>query len=124
MVSKKLNLIEEEVLRLSGLSEEKFSKDTPLATFTTPEWAVNKPFDDHFKCLICLNVVSANMSECSDCNKVFCSSCIQEWGRKSSTCPNCREQFNPNPKPNRFVVNVLNDLLFKCKMCTQNFKYS
>jgi len=85
---------------------------------------VQKPFNDHFICSICVSVVSVNAVECSQCQKLNCKKCIDLWQDKSKTCPNCRAVVVPNSKPNRFVYQSLEEMLFKCGQCSLVYKYS
>jgi hypothetical protein len=64
------------------------------------------------------------MVECSKCDKLCCKKCMSEWAKKSKTCPNCRANFIPVEKINRFIVNSLNVIEFKCNSCEEKFKFS
>ena len=64
------------------------------------------------------------MVECSSCEKLCCKKCMSEWTKKSKTCPNCRKNFIPSETIHRFVVNSINDMMFKCKSCNEAFKFS
>ena len=68
------------------------------------------------------------MVECSKCYKQNCESCIKEWlkgkSKKNSTCPLCREPFVKTTRINPIVLKTLNNLIFQCKSCPQQFKYS
>jgi hypothetical protein len=72
-------------------------------------------------------VVSAHFVECEECSKINCHDCIQAWLSKSkegnASCPTCRAKFNPTKKPNRFVMNKLQELEFNCIRCSKKFKY-
>jgi hypothetical protein len=89
-----------------------------------PEQAVNQPFDSFFTCSICLSVVPPDMVECGQCDKLNCKSCIADWTHKQNNCPNCRAEFTPSGKPNRFVMNMLNEMTFNCNHCSGSFKYA
>jgi hypothetical protein len=89
-----------------------------------PEQAVNQPFEAFFTCSICLGVVSADMIECGQCNKLNCRACIEDWTKKQSNCPNCRADYTPSGKPNLFVLNTLREMQFKCAKCPSTYKFS
>lgn len=63
------------------------------------------------------------MVECSQCNKLNCKACIEDWRKKQENCPNCRADFAPTPKPNLYVVNILKEMPFLCKNCPEQFKF-
>lgn len=89
-----------------------------------PEQAVNQPFDEFFTCSICMGVVSTDMIECSQCNKLNCRACIEDWCKKQKNCPNCRADFTPQAKVNLYVVNLLKDFKFHCPKCNEVYKYT
>lgn len=89
-----------------------------------PEQAVNQPFDNFFACSICLQVVAPDMHECATCDKLNCKTCIDDWMKKQSNCPTCRADITPSGKPNRFVMNVLNEMVFACTKCPETYKYA
>ena len=74
-----------------------------------------------FCCDICIRVVEAPQ-ECSNCNWLYCGGCIGEWLSKEKTCPRCRADFQ-GAKVNRFVMQTLNSLEFKCDKCGEKFTY-
>lgn len=94
-------------------------KFEPLA----PEQCTTQPFDPFFTCSICLAVVTPDMIECGHCDKLNCKACIDDWKKKANNCPNCRADLTPS-KPNRFVVNTLNEFVFACSKCPKTFKYA
>ena len=69
-------------------------------------------------------MITPEMVECSKCDKLCCKKCMSEWAKKSKTCPNCRANFIPVEKINRFIVNSLNVIEFKCNSCEEKFKFS
>lgn len=42
------------------------------------------------ECMICLLPVEKTFTRTTPCNHLFHKDCIDEWGRKSLTCPTCR----------------------------------
>lgn len=42
------------------------------------------------ECMICLLSVEKTMTRTTPCGHLFHKDCIDEWGRKSLTCPTCR----------------------------------
>ena len=57
-----------------------------------PDQRVGDPFGDDWICLICTNVVWQPKT-CVECEKIFCTRCIENWLVKSPTCPTCRKDF-------------------------------
>ena len=47
-------------------------------------------------CCICLCDIHDGKTKVSPCNHVFHSVCIEEWNKKSNTCPLCRGDCNTN----------------------------
>ena len=47
--------------------------------------------NNYFVCSICLKVV-IDPKECSTCNNLICSSCLQQWDKEACVNPNFREQ--------------------------------
>lgn len=92
------------LLRLTQLGAKQL--DTPLikkkfAELRSPQKTeylkrnANHPIvlahEDAFLCSICSeNIVDASTS----CNHEFCSTCLQSWQAKDSTCPTCRAPLN------------------------------
>lgn len=83
----------------------------------TQEMAVNQPFDRLFKCSICLNVLSSPISQMECCEQLYCQTCILDWKKFRQACPNCKAVLKIAPRPNRIVMNILNEILFICKFC-------
>ena len=77
---------------------------------------------DHFKCALCLDIVSeAVATEC--CNQLCCKSCIVEYakpegenGRKA--CPLCRKP-HVNWKPSIAIQRVVDELPVNCSFCAE-----
>ena len=46
----------------------------PPPSTIDPDQIKDPPFDDHFACVICLNVVM-EPKECQSCDKLICSTC-------------------------------------------------
>ena len=88
-----------------------------------PEDAVQQPLDDYFICSICMMVVSCEMVECGQCSKLNCKTCISDWTRKHSDCPNCRCEYKAKENPNLYVMNLLRDFKFQCTRCKEPFAY-
>jgi hypothetical protein len=42
------------------------------------------------ECMICLLSVEHTLARTTPCHHLFHKDCIDEWGRKSLTCPTCR----------------------------------
>ena len=105
------------------VNEEKIQKKK-VRLKISHEQAVNQPLKPFFSCSICFNVVSLDLIECSQCHKINCALCLTKWTRNQNSCPNCRENYSPSIIANRFVVESLNELKFKCSKCPLAFEYS
>ncbi|CAF3651972.1 unnamed protein product [Rotaria socialis] len=54
------------------------------------------------------------------CDHIFCSMCIKPWLEINDSCPSCRHSpliKDQLQKPNRPLLNLLNELLIRCKRC-------
>lgn len=76
-----------------------------------------------FDCIICSCVVKA-AKECSGCGNLFCGTCIDEWKKKNSTCPNrCNGAISP--MASRALIGIYNDLDITCSVgCNKTVKLS
>lgn len=65
--------------------------------------------DSHYICLICLGVI-VDPIECKQCDSLYCKRCLK---KNSLKCPKrCdKKQYG---KPNRFVMDLLNQTRFRC----------
>ena len=75
---------------------------------------VTENIDEEFICTICHDVLE-NPKIISNCEHVFCHTCINEWSINSNTCPVDREQIQDLVKPQRIFLNVLNRLKLRCQ---------
>ena len=50
--------------------------------------------NDDCCCSICLDEISQDSVRTFECNHYFHLSCLNEWVRKSATCPVCRTKLN------------------------------
>eukprot|EP01016_Furgasonia_blochmanni_P019859 TRINITY_DN2212_c0_g1_i2.p1 TRINITY_DN2212_c0_g1~~TRINITY_DN2212_c0_g1_i2.p1 ORF type:complete len:426 (+),score=62.76 TRINITY_DN2212_c0_g1_i2:154-1431(+) len=79
---------------------------------------------ESFDCIICLHVVR-DPKECHGCGSMFCSSCIDDWQKKSKECPNRCDIAKTQIKPiSRALYKIYSDLDIKCKYpsCGKNVK--
>ena len=81
-----------------------------------------KEIDTHFICVVCTGVV-LDPTECSGCESLYCRGCLN---RKDMACPK-RCGGSSYQKVNRFIMNTLNKMEFKCqfsgKGCDRVVKY-
>ena len=92
-----------------------------IPTTLDPELA-SSSFEEHFKCIICHNVVM-QPRECTQCDKWFCSDCVSLL--KSRSCPACKEPMEMKA-PHRGMMEVLNRTRFRCPRthCRATYYYS
>ena len=66
---------------------------------------------EELTCTICMNLLY-NPISCKNCDNMFCSTCIIEWNKQSTNCPNhCKFE----PKPILFTIkNLLDKIKLKC----------
>lgn len=63
-------------------------------------------------CIICQSLLISPV-KCSDCLVHFCQICIENWVKKSNTCPNCRSKFEKD-KLERTLKEDLEDTRIYC----------
>ena len=79
-IASQFKVAKDETASLNQLIEDNLKgKESEL----TPEQAIIQPFDNFFTCMICINVISTEMVECSSCEKLCCKKCMSEWTKKS-----------------------------------------
>jgi hypothetical protein len=49
--------------------------------------------NDHMDCGVCFGTVEKLETTRTTCGHVFCTSCLQEWLKRSRTCPLCRNSI-------------------------------
>lgn len=75
--------------------------------------------DVELKCSICDDPFQSPMN-CKLCGNTYCQECIMKWLEQQISCPSCRQVGNNFiPVISRVVINQLNRLLVKCKLCQQ-----
>jgi hypothetical protein len=80
----------------------------------------NKDIAEKFTCSICLTIPNPDTcKEHSQCGKVFCPKCTEDWAKKNNTCPNCKQgQFTENlrgVKANcKLIFSLMKELMIKC----------
>ena len=102
----------------------KLAKASHKAIELLPEQAINQKSTEDFICGICLSIVHPNIVECSNCDRLFCKTCIVDWTKRNKTCPNCRAAFIQTARLHRIAMNTLKELVFRCLKCPDDFKYS
>ena len=85
--------------------------------------SVQQPFSKELQCSICLDVV-LKPKICSECEKLYCGECIDEWTAENQACPHCKKCFTAG-KMSRIVSNILDDAEFRCNIvgCNAVFFY-
>lgn len=77
------------------------------------------PAFDYVYCCICLNILS-NPVTCVECNAFMCDNCYTIMKINGKYCfGNCPGDIR---KPNRFVRELLSDLILYCPVCDMEFK--
>lgn len=71
-----------------------------------------KAIENCMICTICDGVVYQPL-QCVKCENLFCKNCIEEWRKKSDSCPYKCQNFEL--KENKIIKNILSNLKFKCK---------
>ena len=76
------------------------------------------------QCSICLDLVMDPL-ECKNCSKLFCKDCINDWLKKSTTCPN-KHPFIRKSQLDEWIITTLNKIYIKCpyKTCNSNYSHS
>jgi hypothetical protein len=83
--------------------------------------AVVQPLDPDFVCGLCSSVVF-DPSQCNKCDKISCNKCLKTWKEKKSACAYCRQKYTIS-RPNRKVMEQLNQQMFRCEKCQEQVKY-
>jgi WD40 repeat protein len=72
----------------------------------------NKQIIEEYICLIC-HSISMKPKECSKCNAIFCTKCIDRSLLSKNTCPGCQKVFTGKPVSGK-LLNILNLTQIKC----------
>jgi hypothetical protein len=93
--------------------------------FIDPDNISNKDFYEEIynivTCSIC-NGILINPKQCTNCENNFCYKCIDDWFKKSKTCPfKCDKIILKDS--NKQTKNLLSKLIFICKICGMNINY-
>ena len=72
-------------------------------------------------CPICTNIIYEPMM-CMKCQNVYCRSCIIQWSKIKTHCPN--RCANPNYQKSIAKSELLSKLRFKCKYCEEIYDYN
>lgn len=67
------------------------------------------------KCKICFNV-ALKPTTCKKCENVFCKDCIENWHKKSNTCPFRCNNFEIGEE-SRVIKSILSKFYYSCKKC-------
>jgi hypothetical protein len=81
---------------------------------------------DNYKELVCLicHGIAINPKFCSNCEKIFCTRCLDKHSEFSLKCPHCQKSPLEKKELSRIVKNILNSLHIKCPVdCGTSFKY-
>jgi len=74
-------------------------------------------------CKICYSIVKDPIC-CNQCEDLFCSSCLNDWINDGKGCPHCRAKPFKESRINRFVKNMLNNIVIVCPSgCEEKFIY-
>ena len=93
--------------------------------FIDPDNISNKDFYEEIynivTCSIC-NGILINPKQCTNCENNFCYKCIDDWFKKSKTCPFKCEKIVLKDS-NKQTKNLLSKLNFVCNICGMNINY-
>ena len=81
-------------------------------TFLDPDLyaaTAGEEIDTHFVCVVCTGVV-LDPTECKECQSLYCKGCLTS---EEMQCPK-RCGGAGYSKVNRFIMNTLNKMQFKC----------
>lgn len=79
--------------------------------------------EETFYCKICYNLV-VNVTQCSNCEILFCKKCIELRTKENEKCPGCKAPFSEGFVP-RITKNILNNFNLQCPyLCDEYIKYS
>lgn len=76
---------------------------------------------DNFDCPIC-TMVARNPKDCSSCGSIFCSTCIDDWMKKKSECPNRCPKDSKIQLIQRALKKIYGELEIKCEFCGKPIK--
>jgi len=68
--------------------------------------------EENFYCKICYNLI-VNISQCSNCESLYCKKCISSKLETNENCPNCNEVFDYGNVP-KITKNILNGFKLVC----------
>ena len=80
-----------------------------------------KVIESFITCPICCGIINEPF-QCEECENCFCKDCIDNWSKKSKTCPFKCE--NAIYKKSKLAKRILNILKVKCKNgCGETINY-
>ncbi len=90
--------------------------ELPMDVVLDEDFLLNKEIKNtnSLICSICLGIARPKTTTCSECEKAFCTKCIDEHLLESQICPCCRGQFKK--KNSRYLNEHLESLLFICPL--------
>jgi len=76
-------------------------------------------------CSICLNIINQPISQCQNCEELFCENCIDKYIQTNDNCPHCRNKPFQKQILGRKFKNLLNHLKFRCPLqCGELFGFA
>jgi hypothetical protein len=81
---------------------------------------IYQSLENSVTCSICTDIIIEPFM-CMNCQNVYCQKCINDWSKKSHTCPNrCQ---NTNFLKSNEKAQLLSKLKFICKKCDSVLNY-
>lgn len=69
-------------------------------------------------------LVVEDARECTQCSQLACSKCIEGWRNEgNSRCAHCQANLSLANQINRFVLQTLDRVIFRCDKCAVQFTY-
>ena len=83
---------------------------------------VEPPCQDVDLCTLCDNMIIRGQA-CSECEEIFCQSCIEKWLLEKDTCPDCHKPYQSTKIPKR-IEKSLEKKMVKCRNCPKTHPYN
>lgn len=106
--------------------EEETPQDPDRSTFVTSfaKENVEPQCQKVDLCTLCDNLIVRGQA-CSECEEIFCKTCIEKWLKENDTCPypKCKKPYSATKIPKK-IERSLEEKMIKCQTCPETHPYN